>query len=393
MGEATIFSLTDLIGILPVFMVVFYSLQLLILKNYKVVANRMLALMFFLFGIIQTVFMLSELELTKAAQLSLPLFLPAVLALAPTMYLYVKALYTDISQSTRKPRFLVHYSVQILVFVYAVVAYILLYTMPSDSKIVSSAISILQYLYIYGIYVAFTIQNIIYIILSVVLYFKHSKQVTDKYSYQEGISIKWVSFFILGYFLFVTGIILIEIIDWESNIPFYLVIVFYVAYIGIYGIKQMDTYYGLLKRRTYKPNNSAKETGQEGKEEKYSTSSLKGADKIQRLKEELVALMTEEKPFLNSRLSVYDIADSLNTNYRYVSQIINSEFNQNFMTFINTYRIEEAKKLLVSEEANQYTIEAIAEMAGFNSKSSFNTAFKKATHMTPSEYKNKPAVS
>ena len=70
----------------------------------------------------------------------------------------------------------------------------------------------------------------------------------------------------------------------------------------------------------------------------------------------------------------------------YLSHVINASFNQNFRDFINSYRIEESKSRLVQDDMN---ILNIAYEVGFNSKSAFNTAFKKFTGMTPKEYRKK----
>jgi len=70
-----------------------------------------------------------------------------------------------------------------------------------------------------------------------------------------------------------------------------------------------------------------------------------------------------------------------------LSQIINENLHLSFFDFINSYRIKEAGKRLVSSDYQKYTILAIAMNVGFNSKSAFNMAFKKFTNKTPSEYK------
>jgi AraC-like DNA-binding protein len=106
------------------------------------------------------------------------------------------------------------------------------------------------------------------------------------------------------------------------------------------------------------------------------------------LKRKLLHVMLVEKPYLKSDLTIYELAKMLNSNSKYLSVIINTDFNQNFATFINSYRIEEAKELLKEEANEQFTIEAIAKMSGFNSKSSFNNAFKQFQNVTPSQYKN-----
>lgn len=70
-----------------------------------------------------------------------------------------------------------------------------------------------------------------------------------------------------------------------------------------------------------------------------------------------------------------------------LSQIINERLKQNFVDFINTYRVEEAKRKLLAPHKSHYSVLAIAEEAGFNSKSSFNSVFKKHARMTPSEFR------
>jgi YesN/AraC family two-component response regulator len=81
------------------------------------------------------------------------------------------------------------------------------------------------------------------------------------------------------------------------------------------------------------------------------------------------------------------LAERLGVHYNYLSQIINEQFKQNFNDFINKYRIEEAKKILKTPSGSEKTILEIAYETGFYSKSVFNTAFKKFTGKTPSEFR------
>ena len=103
-----------------------------------------------------------------------------------------------------------------------------------------------------------------------------------------------------------------------------------------------------------------------------------------RLKEKIF----QEQVYLNPGLSLNSLAKELGTNEKYLSQFINKTYNKNFSLFLNEYRIEFAKKTLVDIEYSNYTLEAIGALSGFNSKSSFNSTFKKITGETPSEYKN-----
>ena len=103
----------------------------------------------------------------------------------------------------------------------------------------------------------------------------------------------------------------------------------------------------------------------------------------------LEKLMREAKIYTLNDLSIEQVARRLETNSKYISQILNEHYGKNFFTFINTYRVEEAQRLLVDDNARKYSITGIARMAGFSSKSSFNEAFRRIAGMTPSEYQEK----
>lgn len=104
------------------------------------------------------------------------------------------------------------------------------------------------------------------------------------------------------------------------------------------------------------------------------------------IKDKLLAFMLDEKPFLNSELRLSDVANSLGYSIHEISQVLNVELNHNFSDFINSYRVDEVKKKIQKGEIQKYTMTAIAMQCGFNAKSSFQRAFKKATNMTPSEF-------
>ncbi|MDD4149255.1 MAG: helix-turn-helix domain-containing protein [Bacteroidales bacterium] len=78
----------------------------------------------------------------------------------------------------------------------------------------------------------------------------------------------------------------------------------------------------------------------------------------------------------------------LNTNRNYLSQLINETFAMNFNNYINEFSVHKARKLLINSEFFNYAIEAIASEAGFHSKATFNTSFKKFAGVTPSFFKN-----
>lgn len=106
--------------------------------------------------------------------------------------------------------------------------------------------------------------------------------------------------------------------------------------------------------------------------------------------EELLKLkkyMMEEKPFLNPSLTIQDISKDIEIPVRDLSLLINHKLDQHFYDFVNTYRIMSAMDILKDVAESKLTILEILYQVGFNSKSSFNTAFKKHTGKTPTSYR------
>ena len=120
---------------------------------------------------------------------------------------------------------------------------------------------------------------------------------------------------------------------------------------------------------------------------KYRGSKLsydQGTDYLARLD----SIIKEHKLYLNPNLNLGDLAEIMNLSPREVSQIINRHAQKNFASFVNGYRVEEAKKLLKTGNGDSKII-GIAHDSGFNNLSTFNVAFKSMTHQTPTEYRAK----
>lgn len=98
-------------------------------------------------------------------------------------------------------------------------------------------------------------------------------------------------------------------------------------------------------------------------------------------------LMRTKKPYLLADITLDMLADNLAMPAKDLSMIINRHFDNNFYEFVNNYRIEEAKKILCDPKQKSKTITDIYLEVGFNSKSVFNTFFKKIVGATPSEYR------
>jgi AraC-like DNA-binding protein len=108
---------------------------------------------------------------------------------------------------------------------------------------------------------------------------------------------------------------------------------------------------------------------------------------LQALNLRLETLFTVNKIFRDPELTSKKLADILNTNTTYLSYLINSEHKCSIPQFINRHRITEAKLMLSDNEYNKLKLESLAQLCGFNSKSSFNRSFKSEEGLTPMEYK------
>ena len=85
-------------------------------------------------------------------------------------------------------------------------------------------------------------------------------------------------------------------------------------------------------------------------------------------------------------MAIVALAIKMNSSSHLISFLINEGFNENFYQFVNRYRIEEAKRLLQSEKHRHLNMLGIAYESGFNSKTTFNTTFKKLTGLSPTEF-------
>lgn len=216
---------------------------------------------------------------------------------------------------------------------------------------------------------------------------KHEKTIRLLNSTSENLDLKWLKNIIVGV-IFITIFWILDIVFQisEGNKTFDIVtsLIYFLSilYITYYWQKQKEIFPYSLKEKEEIEIIIVETTLPESKRKQLLT-----PEELEEQKSRLLQLMNTEKLFLDFDLSLVKLAASMNVSTHVLSYVINNGFNENFYQFVNKYRIEEAKKLMADSEMDRLSLLGIGFSVGFNSKTVFNTTFKKLTGQTPSEYK------
>jgi AraC-like DNA-binding protein len=239
--------------------------------------------------------------------------------------------------------------------------------------------------------------QLIYFGLTLWLIKKHQQTIKDAFSAIEKINLSWLKIltFAIGVIVAIDVSLFFFVkfgaLEFSNAVLFISLIVAFLIYtIGYFGLMQPTIF--SHSQTTEKVQNTevtatlVEEIPSAEKREKYQKSTLTEAQSEQHLAS-LLELMQTEQLYLEGELKLLDVAEKLNVSTNNLSQIINEKLGKNFYDFVNEYRVETAKELLLNPKKQHLTLLAIAFDSGFNSKSSFNNVFKKQTSLTPSEFK------
>ncbi len=303
---------------------------------------------------------------------------------APLPFIYGPFLYLYVTHSIKKERNLslrdyFHFIPLLVSYLYMMPFYFL-YSAEEKIQVDNGLIDdygVFSYLLVIGI----IISGVIYSILAFRSLQKRKRILTNNFSYNDRIDMKWLQSAIFGIisFFLIAGIVSIlrEIIGFEfpfnADILFYSIIISFVVFIGYSGIRQRDLF----------SNSVLKEEDLVKRESEYKRSSLKPEDAF-KIHIELQELMTKTKPYLNPKLTIRELAHSLAISTNHLSQVINQNEKVNFHDFVNKYRVEEF--IQRAKNNDTYSLLSLAYDSGFNSKSTFNSVFKKLKSTTPSQY-------
>ena len=235
-------------------------------------------------------------------------------------------------------------------------------------------------------FIEYAIVSAVYLILTYIKINHYQRIIKINFGYNEGISLWWLLMLLDGFgIIYAAGVVsFIYVAQFDLNINFgfnaelipYALFVVFVAFIGFFGIRYQGVFTNEIK---------AIELVEPQEENKYKKSGLKDAEG-ELLHQQVCALMQKEKPYLEPKLSLGQLAEMLGVAANKLSQVINQYEEINFYDFVNGYRVQEFIVRAQCESNKNLNLLGIAYGSGSNSKSSFNQVFKKMMGETPSAY-------
>jgi AraC-like DNA-binding protein len=245
-----------------------------------------------------------------------------------------------------------------------------------------------------------TAQQFIYYFLCRGALISYQKSIRQLFSETSRIDMRWTRFLINGYIVLISAFLVIFplMLQFPEYFNSLLLANMAIATPYIY----VATFKGIIQPTIWQIKPGIKKETVEGEMkvvEQIAYTTINGKprlskpnlseDKIDEITKKVIGLMEIEKLYQEPELTLQQLAEKLQISSYQVSQAINDGLKKNFYDVINSYRVEEAKRLLLDSKNRNYTVLSVGFEAGFNSKTTFNTVFKKFTGLTPTEYRER----
>jgi len=326
---------------------------------------------------------------------------PFLLLIGPLLYLYVRSFKEVITWQKAWPHF-------VLFFLYLFLMYWFYRQVGEKYPATQTVPKEIPRHPLYYIPVAIrSAQRILYYFLSYKVLASYQRSIHQLFSETSRINLRWVKWLINGYLILVLVIISFNLLTlkYPEHYSVWVLIIGALVTIYIYlatlkGISQTTLWQihpGGNKEKIEKEMQEAEKiepaqpTDEKIKQGKTGLSN----DRIEEIVSKIIAVMENEKLHEDPEFTLQQLSHKLQIPSYQVSQAINDGMKKNFYELVNGYRVEEAKRLLADDRNRNYTILSVGFEAGFNSKTTFNTVFKKFTGLTPTEYRERqkpPAV-
>lgn len=304
------------------------------------------------------------------------------------LFLYAKSLVFDLNR--KDYWLLIPGIIEFLIFA-------VLFCCPVSTKIELYSVwenSIFNLFYI----LSFIFFALYFIIKIIQLINQHQTRINNYYSSTHNKQLKWVKM-AAYYQLFSFGIMIIFLIflfnhDFQTDVLFSLLNLIFIYWASLFGFKQARIEVPILSDQPI--NLSEKTTIPSVPPPKKIEEKTLLTDELDQDYQFLLNIMSTEEPFINSELTLTDLATLCRFSTKRLSHLINQKSGMNFNQFINQYRVNAAKEMLLNPQFNHLNVVGIGYEVGFNSKASFYAVFKKIAETTPAKFKkeqNKASTS
>lgn len=372
---------------------IFLSLILLNTRSGDIRAHRILALLTALFSIDLGEEFLYQTGFFEHMPNLLHVLAPVDLLYGPLIYLYVRQLTTPVPQGGLKDNY--RHFIPALIGIFLLMPFFLLEgseklalteTVRKGGEYVSNTANIQLIESGLTLFILGTVMQLgVYLLFSIRLVMAHATRIRNEFSSIEKINLNWLRNLLVGlgciFLLYLGDQFFPDLMGMNILGDMVTVVVVILIYaMGYLGLRQP-----LIFTRDFMIPDTSEAENDAQAEEKYRKSGL-DKETSRLFLEQLSSYMETEKPYLDGGLVLPQLAQQLGISANYLSQIINEQLQVNFYDFINNYRVEEAKRL-IRDSTGRPNVLNIALDSGFNSKSAFYTAFKKATSLTPGEYR------
>ena len=243
---------------------------------------------------------------------------------------------------------------------------------------------------------------LLYFIISLRYYNNYRKLMYQVVSFADSVLFKWIRTYLIAFLLMlilpvvfeISGYFFPELKSYQGSWWFFLSFSIVMYYIAISGYANPTSARIAFRMSAFDKNPLLLSSGNQNENSieentidiEHETFDETISPEIEMWKSKIELLIQEEKLYQNPELTLTDLSKKLQTNPAIISRTINQGFQMNFNDFINNYRIEAVKEMFKNGKHKKSTILGIAYDCGFNSKATFNRAFKKNTRLSPKEF-------
>lgn len=320
----------------------------------------------------------------------------------PLLYLYLKSF-----------REIIHFRKIVLHLVFPVLFFLLSYwnvtrlnsRLPATDNVPAD---VLQNPVTISIQLIRAIQQLFYFFLARRTLLSYQRSIRQLFSETSNIDLQWARFLVNGYLALVLLYVAIYPLMLRYSEQFNLLLLLNMSLATPYIY--IATYKGILQHTIWQLKPEVKkenieeqmqiagtiDANESNDEQRKPEKTGLNESRLDELVKKVTYLMEQEKIYQEPELTLQQLAKQLDVPVYQVSQTLNEGMKRNFYDVVNGYRVEEAKRLLLDDKNKNYTILSVGFEAGFNSKTTFNTVFKKFTGLTPTAFRDKqkmiPAV-